>query len=131
MKTIEKHLNQDFSILVDWFVAKTKFILFSPEHISKSIGQEDNSYKDVKIKQSSKVTYLGRALDKCPTGESMAMQVCTKVTSKKKVFILKKTGSLNKTLGGICLTHLFHQTSIARLRHGIQILIKIVKKCRF
>ena len=96
MKTIEKHLNQDFSILVDWFVAKTKFILFSPEHISKSIGQEDNSYKDVKIKQYSKVTYLGRALDKCPTGESMAIQVCTKVNSKKKFLYRKRQVPLIK-----------------------------------
>ena len=49
IKTIEKHLNRDFSTLVDWFVDnrlsvhfgedKTKSILFSPKHRSKSIGQ--------------------------------------------------------------------------------------------
>ena len=65
-KTIEEHQNRDFSTLVEWFVDnklsvdfggdKTKSILFSPKHKSKSIGQIDISYKDVKIKQYSKVT---------------------------------------------------------------------------
>ena len=75
IKTIEEHLNRDFSTLVDWFVdnrlsvhfdeGKTKSILFSPKHRSKSIGQIDISYKDIKIKQYSKVTYLGCVLDEC------------------------------------------------------------------
>ena len=83
IKTIEEYINRDFSTLVDWFVDnrlsvhfgedKTKSILFSPKHRSKSIGQIDISYKDVKIKQYSKVTYLGCVLDKCLTGESIAM----------------------------------------------------------
>ena len=61
IKAIEEHLNRDFSTLVDWFVdnrlsvhfgeGKTKSILFSPKHRSKSIGQIDISYKDIKIKQ--------------------------------------------------------------------------------
>ena len=61
IKTIEEHLNRDFSTLVDWFVDnrlsvhfgedKTKSILFTPKHRSKSIGQIDISYKDIKIKQ--------------------------------------------------------------------------------
>ena len=69
IKTIEEHLNRDFSTLVDLFVDnklnvhfcedKTKFILFSPKHRSKSTGQIDISYKDIKIKQYSKVIYLG------------------------------------------------------------------------
>ena len=88
VKTIKEYLNRDFSVLLDWFLDnklsvhfgedKTKFILFSPKHRSKSIGQIDISYKDVKIKQYSKVTCLGCVLDECLTGESMAMQVCTK-----------------------------------------------------
>ena len=45
IKTIEEHLNRDFSTLVDWFVdnrlsvhfgeEKTKSILFSPKHGSE------------------------------------------------------------------------------------------------
>ena len=107
IKTIEEHLNRDFSTLVDWFVDnrlsvhfgedKTKSILFTPKHRSKSIGQIDISYKDIKIKQYSKVTYLGCVLDECLTGESMAMQICTKVTSKLKFLYWKKTGSFQKT----------------------------------
>ena len=99
------YLNRDFSTLVNWFVDnrlnvhfgedKTKSILFTPKHRSKSIGQIDISYKDIKIKQYAKVTYLGCVLDECLTGESMA-KVCTKVTSKLK-FLLKKTGSFQKT----------------------------------
>ena len=68
---------------------KTKSILFSPKHRSNSIGQIDISYKNVKIKQDSKVTYLGCVLDECQAGESMAMQVCTKITSKLKFFYCK------------------------------------------
>ena len=95
MKTTEKHLNWDFSTLVDWFVDKklnvhfgedkTKSILFSPKHRSKSIGQIDISYKDVKIKQYSKMTYLGCVLGERLTKESMTIQVCTKVASKLKL----------------------------------------------
>ena len=91
--------------MIDWFVddnpsvhfgeEKIKSILFSLKHSSKSIGQRDISYKDVKIKQYSKVSYLGCVLDKCLTGESMAMPVCTKVTSK--LFLYRKTRSFRKT----------------------------------
>ena len=80
--------------MIDWFVDnrlsvhfgedKIKSILFPPKYRLKSIGQIDISYKVVKIKHFSKVTYLGCVLDECLTGESMAMQVHTKVTSKLK-----------------------------------------------
>ena len=53
------------------------------------------SCKDVKIKQYSKVTYLGCILDKCLTGKSMAMQVCTKVTLKLN-FLYRKNRFLSK-----------------------------------
>ena len=106
-KTIEENLNRDFSTLVDWFVDnrlsihfgedKIKSILFSPKHRSKSLGQIDISYKDVKIKQYSKVTYLGYVLDECLTGVSMAMQVSTKDSSKLK-FLYRKNRFLSKDL---------------------------------
>ena len=99
IKTIEEHLNRDFSTLFDWFLDnklnlhfdedKTKSILFSPKHRLKSIGQIDIFHKDIKIKQYSKVTYLECILDECLTGESMVMQVCTRVTSKQK-FLYRK-----------------------------------------
>ena len=107
IKTIEEHLNRDFSTLVDWLVDnklsvhfcedKTKSILFPPKHRSTSMRQIDISYKDVKIKQYSKVTYLGCVLDECLTGESMAMQVCTKVTSKLN-FLYRRNRFFSKDL---------------------------------
>ena len=100
IKTINEHLNRDFSTLVDWFVDnrlsvhfgedKTKSIRFFPKHRSKSIGQIDISYKDVKIKQYSNMTYLECVLDECLTVEYMAIQVSTKVTSKLKSLCGKK-----------------------------------------
>ena len=78
-----------------------------PKHRSKSIGQIDISYKDVTIKQYSKVTFLGCVLNECLTGESMAMQVCTNVTSKLK-FLCRKNRFLSKDIVlGFCVTHLF------------------------
>ena len=104
--------------MVDWFVddnpsvhlgeEKIKSIPFSLKHSSKSIGQIDISYKDVKIKQYSKVTYLGCVLDKCLTGESMAIQVCTKVTSKL-TFLYRKNMFLSKDLRRLLCNALIQQ----------------------
>ena len=81
--------------MVDWFVnnklsvhfgeGETKFSVFSPKHRSKSIGEIDISYKDVKIKQYSVMTYLGWVLD----------EYLTKVTSKLKI-LYKKTAFFQK-----------------------------------
>ena len=38
-------------------------------------------YKDIKIKQSTKVTYLGCILDETLSGESMAIHIINKVNS--------------------------------------------------
>ena len=91
--------------MVDWFVDdnptvhfgedKIKSILFYLKH--SFIGQVDVSYKDVKTKQYSKVTYLGCVLDKCLTGESMAMQVGIKVASKL-MFLFRKNTFFSKDL---------------------------------
>ena len=109
IKAIEEHLNRDFSTLVDWFVDdkvsvhfaadKTKSILFSPKHRSKSILQKYISYNDVKIKQYSKAAKVTFecVLDECLTGESMAMQVCIKITSKL-IFLYRKNRFLSKDL---------------------------------
>ena len=111
IKTIEEHLNRDLSPLVDWFVDNKlsahfgedkKSILFSPKHRSKSIGQIDISYKDVKIKQYSKVSYLGCVLHESLTGESMVMQVCTKVTSKIKLLYRKNRFHLKELRRFVC-----------------------------
>ena len=106
MKTIEEYLNRDFSILIDWFLDnkpsvnfgdKTKSILFSPKHRSKAIEQIDISYKAVNIKQYSKLTYLGCTSDEYLALKSMAIQVCTKITSKLN-FLYRKSRFLWKVL---------------------------------
>ena len=56
------------------------------------------SYKDAKIKQYSKATYLGCVLDECLTGQSMAKRISTKVTSLLK-FLCRKNWFLSKDLG--------------------------------
>ena len=43
------------------------------------------------------MTFLGCVLDEFLTGESMAMQVCTKVTSELKCLYRKKAVSFQKT----------------------------------
>ena len=70
---------------------KAKSILFAPKHRSKSIGQIDISYKNVKIKQYSKVAYLKYAWDECLKKGSTVMQVCTKNISKPKFLYRKNT----------------------------------------
>ena len=89
---IEKTLNQNFSTLCDWFVDnklsihfgddKTKSILFSSKHKIKKSKPLNIKYKDVEIKQYSKVTYLGCILDETLSGESMASHAINKISSR-------------------------------------------------
>ena len=49
----------------------------------------DFNYKDIQIKQHSKVIYVGCILDKAVSGESMALKVFNKINSTLK-FLHKK-----------------------------------------
>ena len=44
----------------------------------------DFNYKDIQIKQYSKVIYVGCILDKTVSGESMALKVINKINSTLK-----------------------------------------------
>ena len=89
---IETVLNKNFSSLCDWFIdnklsihfgeEKTKSILFSSKHKVKKCKPLDIHYKNIKIKQYSKVTYLGCILDETLSGESMAIHVVNKINSR-------------------------------------------------
>ena len=102
IKTIEEHLNRDFSFLVDWFVddklslhfgeGKTKSILFSPKHRSLT-----NCRRPLLLVWIISFQKSSLFLNECLTGESMAMQVCAKVTSKLK-FLYRKNRFLSKDL---------------------------------
>ena len=89
---IETVLNKNFSSLCDWFIdnklsihfgeEKTKSILFSNKHKVKKYKPLNIHYKNIKIKQYSKVTYLGCILDETLSGESMAIHVINKINSR-------------------------------------------------
>ena len=92
IKEIENQLNKNFSLICDWFVDnklsihfgedKTKSILFSSKRKIKKASPLNIQYKDIKIKQYSKVNYLGCILDETLSGESVAIHVINKVNSR-------------------------------------------------
>ena len=108
IKKIEEHLNKDFANICDWFVDnklsihfgedKTKSILFAPINKCKKVTNKLNiRYGDVQIKQYSKVTYLGCILDESLSGESMALNVISKVNTRLK-FLYRKNRFLSTQL---------------------------------
>ena len=82
IKEIEIQLKNFFSLIRDWLVDnklsnhfiedKTKSIFFSSKRKIKKANLLNIQYKDIKIKQYSKVTCLGCFLDKRLSGKSMA-----------------------------------------------------------
>ena len=141
IETIENKLNKDFNSLCEWFVEnklsihfgedKTKSILFGSKHKLKNIKELDIKYGEIKIKQNSKVTYLGCILDNNLSGESMATKVMKTVNNRLK-FLYRKQTFLNSTLRRLLCNALiqphFDYASTAwypnlnkRLTKGIQI----------
>ena len=104
---IEKVLTNNFSGLCDWFVDnklsihfgedKTKCILFASKRKAKTADPLVIKYKDIEIKQHSKVKYLGCILDETLSGESMALHVLNKLNSKLK-FLYRKNRFLTPYL---------------------------------
>ena len=96
---IESALNKNFSMLSDWFVDnklsvhfgedKTKSILFRSKHKIKMPKPLNIQYNDIKIKQYSKVTYLGCIFDETLSGESMAIHVINKINSRLRFLYLQ------------------------------------------
>ena len=92
VKVIERQLNADFANLCDWFLDnklsihfgddKTKSILFSSKNKIKKLDPLNITYQSIKIKQHSKVEYLGCILDATLSGETMARHVANKINSK-------------------------------------------------
>ena len=80
------------TLICDWFVDnklsihfdedKTKLILFSSKSKIKKTSPLNIQYKGKKVKQYSKVTYLGCNFDETLSGESMATHVINKVNSR-------------------------------------------------
>ena len=73
---------------------KTKTILFSSKCNLKLVEELDIRYKEIKIKQHKHVNYLGCVLDETMLGETMALTVVAKISSRLK-FLYRK----NRFLG--------------------------------
>ena len=89
VKEIEDQLNLNFSRLCDWFI-DNKLSIHLVEDKAKSIPlvtklnikraeQLNIANSNTKIKQYTKVTYLGCILDESLSGESMSLHVLNKI----------------------------------------------------
>ena len=93
IKMIEEQLSTDFSSICDWFIdnklsvhfeeEKTKSVLFGTKRQLKKQRELYLRYGDIKIKQHSKVTYLGCILDNDLSGESMATKVLSLINNRQ------------------------------------------------
>ena len=100
----------NFSSLFDWFIDnklsihlgedKTKSILFGTKLNIKRAEPLNIVYGNVKIKQYTKVTYLGCILDESLSGESMALHVLNKINSRLR-FLYRQSRFLNRLLLGL------------------------------
>ena len=104
---IEKQLNGYFKNICEWFVDnrlnihfgedKAKSIFFASERKIKKILKLKINYKNIHIKQHSKVTYLGCILDETMSGESIALKFINKINSRLK-FLNRKNKFLTPVL---------------------------------
>ena len=104
LDVIQEQLNRDFNELCDWFVDnklsihfgedKTKSILFTKR---KKMEGLEICHGNIKIKQHSKVTYLGCILDEKLSGEPMAIKVIGKINGRLK-FLYRKNKFLTTSL---------------------------------
>ena len=107
IERIKEELTKNFSNICDWFVDnklsihfgedKTKSILFSTKNRKRKIRTLGIQYGYVKIKQYSKVTYLGCELDDSLSGEAMALKVINKINGRLK-FMYRKNRYLTPYL---------------------------------
>ena len=105
VKDSEDQLNLKFSSLFDWFIDnklsihqgedKTNSILFGTKLNIKRAEPLNIVYANVKIKQYTKVTYLGSIFDESLSGESMALNVLNKTNSRLR-FLYRQNRFLNK-----------------------------------
>ena len=95
---IKEELIKNFFNVCDWVLDhklrihfgedKTKSILFSTKNRKRKIGNLDEQFADAKIKQYSKVTYLGCEFDESLLGEAMPLKYI-KINSRLKFLYSK------------------------------------------
>ena len=110
VKDIVKQLNEDFANICDWFVDnklsihfgkdKTKSIVFASKRKIKKLQKLEIIYNNIRVKQHSRVTYLGCILEETMSGESMTNKVISKVNARLK-FLHRK----NKYLTPVCVAY--------------------------
>ena len=128
-----RQLNRDFTNICEWFVDnrlsihfgedKTKYILFASKHEIKKVTKLKINFKNIQIKQHSKVTYLGCILDEKLSGKSMALKVINKINSRLK-FLHSKNKSLTPAYAGYYVMLLLNLTLIMHRQGGILTLPK-------
>ena len=89
---LEKHLNNDFRNLREWFLDnklsihfgedQSKSIMFGSKRKLREVGKLNITYQGIDIKQNSQVTYLGCILDETMSGEPMAYKTIKKINSR-------------------------------------------------
>ena len=98
LERIKEEFTKNFSNICDFPIYelsiyfeedKTRSILCSTENRKSKIGTLDIQYGDVKIKQYSKVTYLGCELDENLLGEAIALKGMNKINSRLKFLYWK------------------------------------------
>ena len=107
VKEIEDQLNLIFSSLCDWFIDNklsihlgedtNNSILFGTKFNIKRAEPLNIVHGNVKIKQYTKVTYLGCILDESLSGESITLHVLNKISSRLR-FVYRQKILLNKLL---------------------------------
>ena len=107
VKDIRKQLNEDFANMCDWFIDnklnihfgedKTKSILFVSKRKIKKLDKLEIIYNNIRIKQHSRVNYLGCILEQAMSGKSMAHKVIRKVNARLK-FLYGKNKYLTPNL---------------------------------
>ena len=123
---IEKQLNAEFASICNWFVDnklsihfgedKTKSILFSCKRKIKQLQNLEIIYNNIRIKQHSRVTYLGCILKETVSGESMAHKVISKVNVRLKFLHWKNkylTPNLHRLLCNALIQPHFDYTCLA------------------
>ena len=84
----------DIKLSIHFGEDKTKSILFSSKRKIKKASSLKIHYKDINIKQYTKVTCLGCTLDETRSGESMATHVIDKVNSRLR-FLYRQNNFLD------------------------------------
>ena len=70
---------------------KTKSILYASKFKRKNIKKLHKKYKDIQIKQHSKVKYLGCLLEETMSGKAMVLNIVNKINKKLKVLYRKNS----------------------------------------